>query len=57
MISTLEIMKRTLSFLFFSEIHASNLYTRDVRIFLQLLDKEEKKIYVQTKTKEREKRP
>ena len=33
-------------FTFFSKTHASNLYAKDVEIFVQLLDKEKKKTHV-----------
>ena len=53
----LEIMRRTLSSLFFSKIHTPNLYTRNIRILSNFLTKRRKKIHVQTWTKEREESP
>ena len=35
--------EKNLFFSFFSKIYAPNLYARDAKIFIQLLDKEEKK--------------
>ena len=49
--------EKNLFFSFFSKINAPNLYDRDVKIFIQLLDKEKRKNHIQTRTKEREKRP